>query len=59
MTEAVQNLPVWRMTPAHRSAGTATIGGFHHPPDVARLANHEISLTPNAEPQEDCTDVVF
>jgi len=41
-----------------KSKGTAMIGVFHHPGDVAQLIDREIDLTPNATPQEDREDVV-
>lgn len=40
-----------------KAAGTAMIGVFHHPGDVAALIDREIDLTPDAQPQEDRTDV--
>ncbi len=41
-----------------KAAGTAMIGVFHHPGDVAALIDRDIDLTPNAEPLEDRADVV-
>lgn len=40
-----------------KAEGTAMIGVFHHPGDVAALIDREIDLTPNAEPEEDRKDV--
>lgn len=41
-----------------KAAGTALIGVFHHPGDVAELIDREIDLTPNANLEEDRADVV-
>lgn len=41
-----------------KSKGTAMIGVFHHPGDVAELIDREIDLTPDAAPQEEREDVV-
>lgn len=40
-----------------KSQGTAMIGVFHHPGDVAALIDREIDLTPDASPEEDRHDV--
>ena len=40
-----------------KSQGTAMIGVFHHPGDVAALIDREIDLSPDAEPEEDRKDV--
>lgn len=40
-----------------KAQGTAMIGVFHHPGDVATLIDREIDLTPDTEPQEDRNDV--
>lgn len=40
-----------------KAQGTAMIGVFHHPGDVATLIDREIDLTPDAHPQEDRNDV--
>ncbi len=40
-----------------KAQGTAMIGVFHHPGDVAALIDREIDLTPDAEPEEDRNDV--
>ncbi len=42
-----------------KAAGTAMIGVFHHPGDVAALIDREIDLTPNATPDEDRKDVAI
>lgn len=41
-----------------KAAGTALIGVFHHPGDVARLIDREIDLAPDNEPKETRSDVV-
>ena len=41
-----------------KARGTAMIGVFHHPGDVAQLIDREIDLTPNATAQEERDDVV-
>jgi alpha-D-ribose 1-methylphosphonate 5-triphosphate synthase subunit PhnL len=41
-----------------KAQGTAMIGVFHHPGDVAQLIDREIDLTPDAPQMEDRTDVV-
>jgi len=41
-----------------KSKGTAMIGVFHHPGDVAELIDREIDLTPDEAPQEEREDVV-
>lgn len=41
-----------------KSRGTAMIGVFHHPGDVAQLIDKEIDLTPDARPCEEHEDVV-
>ncbi len=40
-----------------KSGGTAMIGVFHHPGDVADLIDTEIDLTPDNQAQEDREDV--
>lgn len=40
-----------------KAAGTAMIGVFHHPGDVADLIDMEIDLTPDDQAQEDREDV--
>ncbi|PIE09404.1 MAG: phosphonate metabolism protein PhnL [Rhodobacterales bacterium] len=40
-----------------KAAGTAMIGVFHHPGDVATLIDREIDLTPDAPPAEERNDV--
>lgn len=40
-----------------KARGTAMIGVFHHPGDVAWLIDREIDLTPDAIPQEEREDV--
>ncbi len=40
-----------------KSAGTAMIGVFHHPGDVARLIDREIDLTPDTNSLEERVDV--
>ncbi len=40
-----------------KAQGTAMIGVFHHPGDVAALIDREIDLTPDAETEEDRRDV--
>ncbi|MEJ8561111.1 ATP-binding cassette domain-containing protein [Yoonia sp. GPGPB17] len=42
-----------------KAQGTAMIGVFHHPGDVAALIDREIDLTPDAAPQEDRHDVAL
>ena len=42
-----------------KAAGTAMIGVFHHPGDVAKLVDRVIDLTPGANTQEDRIDVAF
>jgi alpha-D-ribose 1-methylphosphonate 5-triphosphate synthase subunit PhnL len=42
-----------------KASGTAMIGVFHHPGDVASLIDREIDLTPKGEPQEEREDVAF
>jgi alpha-D-ribose 1-methylphosphonate 5-triphosphate synthase subunit PhnL len=42
-----------------KSQGTAMIGVFHHPGDVAALIDREIDLTPDDKPQEDRKDVAI
>ena len=41
-----------------KAKGTAMIGVFHHPGDVAQLINREIDLTPETQSQEEREDVV-
>lgn len=41
-----------------KSKGTAMIGVFHHPGDVAQLIDREIDLTPDLKPFEEREDVV-
>lgn len=41
-----------------KASGTAMIGVFHHPGDVASLIDREIDLTPDAPQKETRTDVV-
>lgn len=41
-----------------KAGGTAMIGVFHHPGDVASLIDREIDLTPDTRPQEEPGDVV-
>jgi alpha-D-ribose 1-methylphosphonate 5-triphosphate synthase subunit PhnL len=41
-----------------KAQGTAMIGVFHHPGDVASLIDREIDLTPDAKPQMEREDVV-
>ncbi len=41
-----------------KAQGTAMIGVFHHPGDVAALIDREIDLTPDAAPGEDRDNVV-
>ncbi|EPX85260.1 phosphonate C-P lyase system protein PhnL [Salipiger mucosus] len=41
-----------------KAGGTAMIGVFHHPGDVATLIDREIDLTPDAATREDRDDVV-
>ena len=41
-----------------KASGTAMIGVFHHPGDVATLIDREIDLTPDAPQEETRTDVV-
>ncbi len=41
-----------------KARGTAMIGVFHHPGDVAELIDREIDLTPDTNLQEDRADVV-
>ncbi|MFW2590081.1 phosphonate C-P lyase system protein PhnL [Sagittula sp. SSi028] len=43
---------------ALKAQGTAMIGVFHHPGDVAQLIDREIDLTPDAPQEEDRADVV-
>jgi alpha-D-ribose 1-methylphosphonate 5-triphosphate synthase subunit PhnL len=43
---------------ALKAQGTAMIGVFHHPGDVETLIDRVIDLTPDADPQEERTDVV-
>lgn len=40
-----------------KAQGTALVGVFHHPGDVATLIDREIDLTPDASPQEERQDV--
>ncbi|MDA0185886.1 MAG: ATP-binding cassette domain-containing protein [Proteobacteria bacterium] len=40
-----------------KAQGTAMIGVFHHPGDVAALIDREIDLTPDTAPEEDRDDV--
>jgi alpha-D-ribose 1-methylphosphonate 5-triphosphate synthase subunit PhnL len=40
-----------------KANGTAMIGVFHHPGDVAQLIDREIDLTPDVEPEEEREDV--
>ena len=40
-----------------KAGGTAMIGVFHHPGDVATLIDREIDLTPDMGPQEEREDV--
>lgn len=40
-----------------KASGTAMIGVFHHPGDVAQLIDNVIDLTPGDEAQEDLRDV--
>ena len=40
-----------------KADGTAMIGVFHHPGDVAQLIDAELDLTPDDQPQEDREDV--
>lgn len=42
-----------------KAQGTAMIGVFHHPDDVAHLIDRVIDLTPDAASQEDRQDVVI
>lgn len=42
-----------------KAQGTAMIGVFHHPGDVASLIDREVDLTPYADAQEDRADVVL
>lgn len=42
-----------------KARGTAMIGVFHHPGDVASLIDREIDLTPDAHQTEDRTDVAI
>ncbi len=42
-----------------KAQGTAMIGVFHHPGDVAELIDREIDLTPDAKPKEDREDVAI
>ncbi|MDX8352538.1 phosphonate C-P lyase system protein PhnL [Cognatiyoonia sp. IB215182] len=42
-----------------KAQGTAMIGVFHHPGDVATLIDREIDLTPGAAPEEDRKDVAI
>ena len=42
-----------------KAQGTAMIGVFHHPGDVAALIDREIDLTPDTAPQEDRDDVAI
>ncbi|MEL6573163.1 MAG: ATP-binding cassette domain-containing protein [Pseudomonadota bacterium] len=42
-----------------KAQGTAMIGVFHHPGDVAALIDREIDLTPDAIPNEDRKDVAI
>ncbi len=42
-----------------KAQGTAMIGVFHHPGDVAALIDREIDLTPNAFQDEDRKDVAI
>lgn len=42
-----------------KAQGTAMIGVFHHPGDVAVLIDREIDLTPDATPEEDRQDVAI
>lgn len=42
-----------------KANGTAMIGVFHHPGDVAHLIDREIDLTPGAAPQEEREDVAI
>lgn len=41
-----------------KAKGTAMIGVFHHPGDVAKLIDREIDLTPDAGAEEEREDVV-
>ena len=40
-----------------KASGTAMIGVFHHPGDVARLIDREIDLSPNSDPSKEPADV--
>jgi alpha-D-ribose 1-methylphosphonate 5-triphosphate synthase subunit PhnL len=42
-----------------KQAGTAMIGVFHHPGDVAQLIDRDIDLTPNTKLNEEREDVGF
>ena len=42
-----------------KAAGTAMIGVFHHPGDVAALIDREIDLSPGAQQIEERADVAF
>lgn len=42
-----------------KAQGTAMIGVFHHPGDVATLIDKELDLTPNANTQEDQQNVAI
>lgn len=42
-----------------KASGTAMIGVFHHPGDVAELIDREIDLSPDVKPEEDRADVVI
>lgn len=42
-----------------KAKGTAMIGVFHHPGDVAQLIDREIDLTPENQPKEERKDVAI